>query len=365
MSVVSKRVQCILPSGAKRTRFGEKPHYEEGLYEIAERTYAWLVPNGSWGESNSGLVVGENESLLIDTLWDVPLTRAMLDAMAHLVAEAPVKTLVNTHSDGDHFYGNQLLADALIITSEASAGQMLHHPPKTMLQFERLGKLLSLLPFQNTRNAGHWFQAMCAPYDFASVELTPANRTFSGTEELSCGGREVRLIEVGPAHTAGDLMVHLPDAKTLFAGDILFIGSTPVIWAGPLQNWLKALDLILDMDVDVIVPGHGPIIGKAPIAQLRKYWEFAAAEAERHFDAGATAYDAAHAIVSSAGFRKQAFANWDSPERMVMNCEMLYREFEGRERALTPVEIIKIMYRQAQLAHALPNASPAAMRRRV
>ena len=80
MSVALKRVQCILPSGARQTRFGEKPHYDEGLYEIAERTYAWLVPNGSWGESNSGLVVGEGESLLIDTLWDVPLTRAMLNA---------------------------------------------------------------------------------------------------------------------------------------------------------------------------------------------------------------------------------------------------------------------------------------------
>ncbi len=365
MSVALKRVQCILPSGARQTRFGEKPHYDEGLYEIAERTYAWLVPNGSWGESNSGLVVGEGESLLIDTLWDVPLTRAMLNDMAHLVAKTPIKTLVNTHSDGDHFYGNQLLADARIITSKASAEQMLHHLPKTMLQFERLGRLLSLLPLQKARNAGHWFQTMCAPYDFASVTLTPANRTFSGVAKVTCGGREVRLIEVGPAHTAGDLMIHLPDAKVLFAGDILFIGSTPVMWAGPVKNWLKALDLILDLDVDVIVPGHGPIIGKAPIAQLRKYWEFATAEAERHFDAGATAYDAAQTIVTSPGFRKQAFANWDSPERMVMNCEMLYREFEGKERALKPLEIIKIMYRQAQLAHALPDASPAAMRRKV
>ena len=365
MTVASTRVQCILPSGARRTRYGEKPYYQEGLYEIAERTYAWLVPNGSWGESNSGLVVGTDESLLIDTLWDVPLTRAMLLAMDHLVVRAPIKTLVNTHSDGDHFYGNQLLSDARIITSKASAEQMPHHQPETMLKFERLGRLLSLLPFDKTKNAGHWFQAMCAPYDFDSVELTPANRTFSGAAKLACDGREVRLIQVGPAHTAGDLMIHVPDTKTLFAGDILFIGSTPVMWAGPVQNWLRALDLILDLDVDVIVPGHGPVIGKSPVTLVQKYWRFTAAEAERQFEAGKSAYDAAFAIVSSSDFQKQAFANWDSPERMVMNCEMLYREFEGKERALKPLEIIKIMYQQAQLAHALPNASPAVMRRRI
>ena len=364
MSVRGTRVRCILPSGARQTRFGEKPLYQEGLYEIAERTYAWLVPNGTWGESNAGLVIGDDESLLVDTLWDVPLTQAMLDAMDHLIVHAPIRTLVNTHSDGDHFYGNQLLIGARMVTSRASAKEMPHHAPKTMLQFEQLGRILSKIPLAKTRDAGHWFQAMCAPYDFAGVTLTLADRTFSGVAKLICGGREVRLIEVGPAHTAGDLMVHLPDVKVLFAGDILFIGSTPVMWAGPLSNWLKALDLILDMDLDVIVPGHGPIIGKAPIAVLRAYWQYAFAEARKQFDAGASAYAAAQAIVTSPDYRKQPFASWDSPERMVMNCEMLYREFEGKERKLKPIEIVRIMYRQAQLAHALPTARPAAMRRK-
>lgn len=69
-----------------------------------------MQPNGLLGESNSGLVIGDGASLLIDTLWDPRLTRRMLAAMAELIAEAPIETLVNTHSDGDHWWGNEEVA---------------------------------------------------------------------------------------------------------------------------------------------------------------------------------------------------------------------------------------------------------------
>ncbi len=66
--------KIIADTGRQRTRFGETPQYPEGLYDLGNRVYAWMVPNGSWGESNAGLVVGEGESLLVDTLWDLNFT---------------------------------------------------------------------------------------------------------------------------------------------------------------------------------------------------------------------------------------------------------------------------------------------------
>lgn len=109
---------CTMPTGAKQTRFGEIPTYDEGLYELGHDLYAWMVPNGSWGEANAGLIVGQGESLLVDTLWDVRFTRQMLAAMEPHTAVAPIKTVVNTHADGDHFFGNQLLPEADSITSD-------------------------------------------------------------------------------------------------------------------------------------------------------------------------------------------------------------------------------------------------------
>ncbi|MGE0611763.1 MAG: MBL fold metallo-hydrolase, partial [Hyphomicrobiales bacterium] len=236
--------QCIAPTGARRTRFGEHPRYAEGLYDLGGNAYAWMVPNGSWGESNAGLVVGGGQSLLIDTLWDPLLTDAMLQAMEPLTRAAPVAILVNTHADGDHFWGNQRLPKADSITSEAARREMRRHRPGAMLSFGRLGRMLKGLPFRRARRVGQYFAAMCAPYAFAQVVHMPAKRGFSGRLALDVGGRAVHLIEVGPAHTEGDLVVHVPDASLVYTGDVLFVGSTPVMWAGPLSNWLAGLDRI-------------------------------------------------------------------------------------------------------------------------
>jgi glyoxylase-like metal-dependent hydrolase (beta-lactamase superfamily II) len=86
---------------------------------------------------------------------------------------------------------------------------------------------------------------MVAPYDFQEVIPRLPTRTFADELTFDVGGRRVELIQVGPAHTQGDVLVYVPDAKTLYSGDILFIGSTPVMWAGPVENWLAALNRIL------------------------------------------------------------------------------------------------------------------------
>jgi cyclase len=80
------------------------------------------------------------------------------------------------------------------------------------------------------------------PFAFDEVRLVPPTRTFSGQLELDVDGREVRLIEVGPAHTPGDLVAWIPDARITIAADILFIGVTPIMWTGPLDGWIGALE---------------------------------------------------------------------------------------------------------------------------
>ena len=94
------KARCIAPSGANATRYGERPAFPEGLYDLSAGLFAWMVPNGSWGESNAGLVTGKGESLLIDTLWDPAKTHTMLKAMQPQLDDAPLTTLVNTHADG-------------------------------------------------------------------------------------------------------------------------------------------------------------------------------------------------------------------------------------------------------------------------
>jgi cyclase len=322
-----------------------------------------MVPNGSWGESNAGLIVGNGESLLIDTLWDVNYTRTMLQAMSSFTKENPLEYVVNTHADGDHFWGNELVTDAEIITSKSSYFEMMHTKPKSMLLFDKVGRFFSRIKIFNNDKVGHWFQRMTAPYAFESVTHTPATRTFEGELTISVGGREVQLIEIGPAHTSGDLMVYIPDAKTLFSGDILFIKSTPIIWAGPLKNWLKALDRIMELDVKIIIPGHGPITDKSGVKEVKKYWEFMDIQVLRRFQKGMSAQEAARDIVLSNEYMQQPFAKWNSPERMMINVHALYRYLQGRRKHPKALELLKIFRRQALLAHELPYAQPTSMRK--
>lgn len=355
---------CIAPTGRTKTRYQEVPKYEEGLYDLGEGVYTWLVPNGSWGESNAGLLVGEGASALIDTLWDVPYTQQMLDIMAPYTKNAPLTTVINTHADGDHFWGNELVVDKDIITSQASLDEMMTQRPRSLVLLGRLGKVMSGLHLFGNDKAGHWFQQMVAPYDFAGVTHTPAKRGFTGELTLEVGGREIQLIEVGPAHTKGDLMVFLPETKVLFTGDILFVGSTPVMWAGPIDNWRKALDRIEALDPALIVPGHGPLTDLTGVEQVRQYWRFVQKEGSERFQQGLSARDAAQDIVLSEAFQSQPFASWNSPERMMTSIHTHYRHLQGRSSHPAVPGLVNILRKQALLAHTLPDAQPQCMRKR-
>ena len=104
-----------------------------GLHPLSHSAYAWLAPQGSWGWSNAGLIVDAGESLLVDTLYDLALTGEMLRCMRAAEPGAnTIDTLVNTHANGDHCHGNELVSGAEIIASTASAREMNELPPEAM-----------------------------------------------------------------------------------------------------------------------------------------------------------------------------------------------------------------------------------------
>jgi glyoxylase-like metal-dependent hydrolase (beta-lactamase superfamily II) len=239
--------------------------YTKGLKDIGNGLYAWLQPDGGWGWSNAGLIRDGDASLLVDTLFDMALTREMLDAMADAtgIGADKIGTIVNTHANGDHCHGNGCCPQAEIIASEASAKEMAEVPPAMLAQLKKMGAQLG--------PAGSYFADIFAPFDFENVDERTPTQTFSGTLDLKVGDKDVKLIEVGPAHTGGDVLVHVPGDKAVFTGDILFINGTPLMWAGPVANWIRACETIIAMDVDVIVPGHGPVTDKAGVRLAKRH----------------------------------------------------------------------------------------------
>ncbi len=290
--------------------------YKKGLQALGNGAYAWLQPDGSWGWSNAGLICDSGQSLLVDTLFDVPLTQTMLAAMRSAEpAAVKIGTLVNTHANGDHYNGNECVAGAEIIASNACAEQMAADPPSRLAAMQANAASMGL--------PGKFFAEVFAPFDFAGVTLTLPTRTFARELSVLVGNKRVDLINVGPAHTAGDTLVHVPADKILFTGDILFIDGTPIMWEGPIGNWISACDRMLAMDVELIVPGHGPITDKRGVRAVKSYLEYISAEARKRFDAGMNATDAARDIALGD------YDSWGDAERIVVNVASLYREFSG------------------------------------
>ena len=298
--------------------------YVKGLQEVGPGMYAYLQPDGGWGWSNAGLIVDGESTLLVDTLYDLSLTEQMLRAMRDAVPAAQrIDTLVNTHANGDHCYGNQLVAGARIVASERTAVEMAELPPAAMAalveQAPKMGRV------------GEFFLSCFGSFDFSGIELALPQQTFSGGLTLHVGGRVLELIEVGPAHTRGDTLIHAPAERVLFTGDILFSAAHPIAWAGPVSHWIDACERILAMDLDVIVPGHGPLAGLDAVRELKAYFEYLYDEAAARHAEGMSALEAARSM------SLDRWADWGEPERLVVNIANIYRELAGDAEPASPL----------------------------
>jgi glyoxylase-like metal-dependent hydrolase (beta-lactamase superfamily II) len=139
---------------------------------------------------------------------------------------------------------------------------------------------------------------------------------------VEVGGRRIDVLNLGPAHTAADSVVHVPDAGVLFGGDLLFIGCTPIVWAGPIANWVAACDAMIALDAPTVVPGHGPVTDPDGIRAVRGYLVHVAEQAEAAYRRGLSWAEAADTIDLGE------YATWLDAERVVVNVYQRYRELD-------------------------------------
>jgi cyclase len=170
------------------------------------------------------------------------------------------------------------------------------------------------------------------PFDFSNITFRAPSQTFADRMELSVGDRPVTFLELGPAHTGGDTIVHVPDASTVFTGDLLFIDGTPIVWAS-LSNWISACDRILKLGATTLVPGHGPVTDASGVRDVRRYLAYIADQAGQRFRAGMDPAQAANDIDISD------FADWGDPERIAANVMAAYRELDPSLPKATPPEL--------------------------
>ncbi len=285
------------------------------LKEIAKDVYACLQEDSGFGWNNSGFV-NLGGGLVVDTFWDLNLTGKLLDLYG-TVSSKPPKRLVNTHHNGDHCWGNQLFKDAEIIGHRLCTERM-----KKEAQLPGVLQAAISAP-QSSPPGLKWFIDDISIHNFTGIQITPPTVLVEDRLDLELDGFPCQIIYVGPAHTAGDLIVYLPEHGVVFAGDLLWNECTPIRWEGTHARWLESIDLVLSLNPKVIVPGHGALCGADEANDVRDYLEFVYSESRRCFHEGLSPLEAAKKIDLGP------YSNWTEPERLIFNVARAYGEFRG------------------------------------
>src|SRR5262245_45128407 len=288
------------------SRFPQVPGWKNELRQLAPGVFAYMQAGGpgilAQGVSNAGLIVGDDHATVIDATGAPLHAKAFIAAAKKAAGGKPFRRLINTHHHGDHVNGNQFFGPLEIISHPYCRDEVL--------------KAVATTPARWDKRDG-----------FAEGKeerrLVPPTTTLAGRMIYHYGDSPVEVEFAGPAHTYGGLTVDLPKYKILVASDIGCFYVAPFAHDAHVGKWLETVDRILKMDVETVVPGHGPIGGKKELAEMAEYFRTLQREVKPRFDAGMSPGRAA------AEIRLGRFDNWIGPERIVMNTVRLYNEFRG------------------------------------
>lgn len=273
--------------------FGGAASAQAALTKIADNVYSYVgVKDASPATSfaaNAGIVIGKDGILVVDTLISAKEGERFL-ADIRKVSDKPIRYVVNTHAHLDHAFGNCVFAKlgAVVVISHDADRKMLERVGETTL-----------------KNIGKYG---LKPEDMAGTGIVYPSLTFSEKVTIDLGGETVELIRVAPSHTEGSIIVYLPAKKLVFSGDILFTDFHPFMADGDLPGWTKTLDALMAMDVERIIPGHGPLSTKKDLGEMKEYLLLFDARAR---ELAATSQDAdAIAAELKKALPKRSQADW-------------------------------------------------------
>jgi cyclase len=235
--------------------FHQAVHAENGLTKVTGSIYAYAdvkaaTPQNSFG-ANAGIIIGQDFLVAVDSLMSSREAKRFIKDI-NKISKKPIKFLINTHYHLDHSLGNSEFAKlgAIIISHENDQKNM-HKAGEGMLQYAK--------------------QSGLSDQDMQGTRLAYPTLTFSDRVTLNVGNNQIELLFIGPSHTTGSVLVFIPQEKVLFAGDLLFTNCHPFLGEANIEGWIKVLDYIMTMDVDKIIPGHGPVSSKKDVADLKNY----------------------------------------------------------------------------------------------
>lgn len=247
------------------------------LTKVAPRVYA--NTEGLTG-GNVGIILLNQQVVAVDAQY--PVSGKDFRRSIHDVTDKKVSHLFLTHYHGDHVFGSQAFEDCDIVAHKLVKERM-ERGLKTEWAPGNLERLVEEMCHERPERA--WL------YD--GIRIVLPTTVFEERYVLTDGGR-IEMIHTG-GHTAGSSIVYVPEDRALFAGDLLFAKTFP--WAGDPSTdpdtWIDAFNMMLRLDVEVIIPGHGPLCDKSEVELQLAFFEAVREKMHRLIAAGASAEEAA------------------------------------------------------------------------
>ena len=237
---------------------------------------------------NVGLVLGYGEALLVDTRSTHPEAAELLRDLREVTGLRPSK-VVNTHAHFDHSFGNAIFLPCELWAHEGCAA------------------VLRLHGEEQRRNAANWLRGDAAR-DVETVEIVPPDHLVRDHRALHVGGRLVELRHPGRGHTDHDLVVAVPDARVLFAGDLIEESAPPSFADSYPLDWPEAARRVAALAAGVVVPGHGDIVDRAFVERQAADLAAIAAAARAAHEQGIPEESAARLVPLRQPFARDAVA---------------------------------------------------------
>lgn len=281
------------------------------LVELAPNVHVALVtPNPPrYVFANALVVIREHDVVVVDTHQSPSAAQVLIDEIARLTP-LPVRYVVNTHWHGDHVYGNQSYAerfpdvefvghvntrdDVESKASEAVREEIESLPASITAREEWIrtgvgpgGQLLTEEQVEQVRRSARLRSEYLE--ELKGVRLIPPDVTFDDRLVLDDPSVPVELYYFGPAHTRGDVVVYLPTQKILAVGDLLENALPWVDENSTPAGWAQVLERVSELDVDLLVPAHGPVLrDRVLLAGELDFMQAAATVARRAIESGLT-----------------------------------------------------------------------------
>jgi cyclase len=270
--------------------------------EVADGVVAVVNGDGSAGLSNSVLLLG-GPATVIDTMLLPEMAGSIVAALDRRRRRAEL--VVNTHIHTDHIGGNALFGDVPILAHPRTAAGM-----RKMIGEPGLPTLLAKVMPAFAERLADWDSVAAQPLPPAGIE--------------SALPEGARVVEFTDAHSAADLVVWLPAQQVLVTGDLCFSGVTPLAVHGRVGRWRTALDQLIALHPEVVLPGHGRPAGIGALHDLADYFDRVLAAARLAHTEQLTA----EAVW--ARFDPGPAAGWLEPERTLVNIQVALSEETGQ-----------------------------------